>query len=200
MIWKSSHVACTSPCSCCICAPPDLQISVHFWTSIHMAVATLFPCEDAMMPKSSVRLHENLCLRHERQKTSSKSKGVTSWHHSKTSLPWGRFGRSRCVWSQSPLYLSSIVAHILRIIHGFLSVNIVSTALRHWCCVLIMYSIEHSSYVDVHQVSMGFWAYFWMVKRIFKFSAEISSDPVERQPLVNRDSSPLAEGPPSAFH
>ncbi len=39
-----------------------------------------------------------------------------------------------------------------------------------------------------------------MVKRIFKFSAEISSDPVERQPLVNRDSSPLAEGPPSAFH
>ncbi len=51
---------------------------------------------------------------------------------------------------------------------------------------------EHSSYVNMHQVSVGFRAYLWMVKRIFKFPAETCSDPVDAATPENCDSSPLA--------
>ena len=46
----------------------------------------------------------------------------------------------------------------------------VSMALRHWCYVLIVYSDVHMWMCSKFQwVSVGFWAYLWVVKCIFKF-------------------------------
>ncbi len=46
---------------------------------------------------------------------------------------------------------------------------------------VVMDSGVPSLYVDVHPVSMGFMAYLWVVKHIFKFIAEICCNPVKEQ-------------------
>ncbi len=56
-----------------------------------------------------------------------------------------------------------------------------STALRYWCCVLMMHSGVPFLNVNVHQIPMGFWASFWVVKRIFNF-------PAKQVPILQRNS------------